>query len=39
MRAIGLATVGLFSALTLVLVYVGLRSIPDIQRYLRINRM
>ncbi|WP_426989606.1 DUF6893 family small protein [Pseudarthrobacter sp. Y6] len=39
MRIIGMATVGLLAALALGAVYVGIRSVPDVQRYLRARRM
>jgi hypothetical protein len=39
MRAIGAVTVSLLAAVALGLVVAGVRSIPDIRRYLRINRM
>jgi hypothetical protein len=34
-----MVTMGLLSAVALGLVYVGLRSLPDIRRYLRVSRM
>jgi hypothetical protein len=39
MRTIGRATVGLLVALALGAVYVGIRSVPDLQRYLNARRM
>lgn len=39
MKAIGMATVWLLAAVGLCVVYVGLRSIPDIQRYMKVRRM
>ncbi|WP_028265800.1 MULTISPECIES: DUF6893 family small protein [Arthrobacter] len=39
MRVIGMATVWLLAAVGLGAVYVGLRSIPDIQRYMKVRRM
>jgi hypothetical protein len=39
MRTIGIATVGVLVALALSAVYVGIRSVPDIQRYLKARRM
>ena len=34
-----MATVGLLVALALGAVYVGIRSVPDIRRYLKVRRM
>jgi uncharacterized protein DUF6893 len=34
-----MATVGVLVALGLGAVYVGIRSVPDIQRYLKVRRM
>jgi hypothetical protein len=34
-----MATVGLLVAVALGAVYVGIRSVPDIQRYMRMRRM
>ncbi|WP_371875982.1 hypothetical protein [Pseudarthrobacter sp. SSS035] len=39
MRIIGMATVALLAALALGAVYVGIRSVPDVQRYLKARRM
>jgi hypothetical protein len=39
MKALGVVTMGLLSAVALGLVYVGLRSIPDLRRYLKLSRM
>ncbi|WP_429593943.1 DUF6893 family small protein [Arthrobacter crystallopoietes] len=39
MRTIGTVTVAVLAAVALALAVAGIRSIPDIQRYLRINRM
>ncbi|MET3174799.1 UNVERIFIED_ORG: hypothetical protein ABIB52_002650 [Arthrobacter sp. UYCu721] len=39
MRIIGMATVGMLAALALGAIYVGIRSVPDVQRYLRARRM
>ncbi|MDR6506230.1 DUF6893 family small protein [Arthrobacter oryzae] len=39
MRTVGMATVGLLVALALGAVYVGIRSVPDIRRYLKARRM
>ncbi|WP_396020570.1 DUF6893 family small protein [Arthrobacter sp. ISL-48] len=39
MRIIGMATVALLAGLALGAVYVGIRSVPDIQRYLNARRM
>ncbi len=39
MKTIGMATVGLLAALALGAIYVGIRSVPDVQRYLRARRM
>ena len=39
MRAVGIATVSTLVALALGAVYVGIRSVPDIQRYLKARRM
>ncbi len=39
MRIIGMATVGLLAALALGAIYAGIRSVPDVQRYLRARRM
>ncbi|WP_370873174.1 DUF6893 family small protein [Arthrobacter bambusae] len=39
MRVIGMATVWLLAGVGLGAVYVGLRSIPDIQRYIKVRQM
>lgn len=39
MKTVGMATVGLLVALTVAAVYAGIRSVPDIQRYLKMRRM
>ncbi|WP_396020364.1 DUF6893 family small protein [Arthrobacter sp. ISL-72] len=39
MRTIGRATVSLLVGLALGAVYVGIRSVPDIKRYLKARRM
>lgn len=39
MRIIGMATVALLAALALGAVYVGIKSVPDVQRYLKARRM
>ena len=39
MKSVGMATVGLLAALALAAAYVGIRSVPDIQRYLKMRRM
>ncbi|MET3720581.1 hypothetical protein ABIB27_002439 [Arthrobacter sp. UYEF21] len=39
MRIIGMATVTLLAGLALGAIYVGIRSVPDIQRYLTARRM
>ncbi|MET3921156.1 hypothetical protein ABIB26_002088 [Arthrobacter sp. UYEF20] len=39
MKTVGIATVGLLVALALGAAYVGIRSVPDIQRYLKVRRM
>ncbi|MET3140830.1 DUF6893 family small protein [Pseudarthrobacter sp. S3] len=39
MRIIGMATVAFLAALALGAVYVGIRSVPDVQRYLKARRM
>ncbi len=39
MRAVGIVATGALSAVALGLVYVGLRSLPDIRRYLKLSRM
>ena len=39
MRTIGRATVAFLAALALGAIYVGIRSVPDIQRYLNARRM
>ncbi|MCU1531968.1 MAG: hypothetical protein JWO49_1539 [Arthrobacter sp.] len=39
MRAVGIATVGVLVAVALGAVVVGIRSVPDIQRYLKARRM
>ena len=39
MKTVGMATVGLLVALVLAAAYVGIRSVPDIQRYLKMRRM
>lgn len=39
MKTVGMATVGLLVALALAATYVGIRSVPDIQRYLKMRRM
>jgi hypothetical protein len=39
MRIIGMATVALLAGLGLGAIYVGIRSVPDIQRYLKARRM
>jgi hypothetical protein len=39
MRAVGIATVGVLVAVALGAVFVGIRSVPDIQRYLKVRRM
>lgn len=39
MKTVGMATVGLLAALALAAVYAGIRSVPDIQRYLKMRRM
>jgi hypothetical protein len=39
MKTLGRATVGVLAALLLGAVIVGIRSIPDVQRYLKVRRM
>jgi hypothetical protein len=39
MRSIGIATVGVLLVLAFGAVYVGIRSVPDIQRYLKVRQM
>ncbi|MFE7110412.1 DUF6893 family small protein [Streptomyces sp. NPDC057575] len=39
MKTLGIITAGAAAAVTLVAVAVGIRSIPDIRRYLRIRSM
>lgn len=39
MRAVGMASTVLFAAIAAVGVWIGVRSIPDMQRYLRMRRM
>jgi riboflavin transporter FmnP len=39
MRAVGIVATGMLSAVALGLVYLGLRSLPDIRRYLKLSRM
>ena len=39
MRAMGMFSTVLFAGLAAVGVWIGLRSIPDMQRYLRMRRM
>ena len=39
MKTVGMATVGLLVALALAAAYAGVRSVPDIQRYLKMRRM
>ena len=39
MRIIGRATVAFLVALALGAIYVGIRSVPDVQRYLKVRRM
>jgi hypothetical protein len=39
MKVIGMATVALLAGLALGAIYVGIRSVPDIQRYLKARRM
>jgi hypothetical protein len=39
MRAVGIATVSVLVAVVLGAVFVGIRSVPDIQRYLKARRM
>ncbi|CAH0215560.1 hypothetical protein SRABI83_02249 [Arthrobacter sp. Bi83] len=39
MRIVGMATVWVLAAVALGAVYVGLRSVPDIQRYMKVRRM
>lgn len=39
MKTVGMATVGVLVALLLGAVIVGIRSIPDIERYLKARRM
>lgn len=39
MKTIGTVTVSLLVALALAAAYVGIRSVPDIQRYLKMRRM
>ena len=39
MRAVGIATVGVLVAVALGAVFVGIRSVPDIQRSLKVRRM
>ncbi len=39
MKTLGMATAGLLVALALAAAYVGIRSVPDIQRYLKVRRM
>ncbi|MFH5879856.1 DUF6893 family small protein [Arthrobacter sp. NA-172] len=39
MRAIGMVAVWMLALVGLGAVYVGLRSIPDIQRYMKVRRM
>jgi hypothetical protein len=39
MRAVGIATVGVLVAVALGAVFVGIRSVPDIRRYLKVRRM
>ena len=39
MKTIGMLTVSLLMALGLAAAYVGIRSVPDIQRYLKMRRM
>jgi hypothetical protein len=39
MRAVGMATVSVLVAVALGAVYIGIRSVPDIRRYLKARRM
>jgi hypothetical protein len=39
MKALGMVTMGTIAAVVLGLVYVGLRSLPDLRRYLKLSRM
>ncbi|MFF3729207.1 DUF6893 family small protein [Streptomyces sp. NPDC002476] len=39
MKSLGLVTTGVVAALAVVAVVVGVRSIPDIRRYLRMRSM
>ena len=39
MKTVGIATVGLLVALALAAAYTGIRSVPDIQRYLKMRQM
>lgn len=39
MRIVGMATVGLLAAVVLGAIYVGIRSVPDVRRYLKVRRM
>lgn len=39
MKTLGMATAGLLVALALAVAYVGIRSVPDVQRYLKVRRM
>ena len=39
MRIVGMVTVWVLAAVALGAVYVGLRSVPDIQRYAKMRRM
>jgi hypothetical protein len=39
MKAIGMATVSVLAAMALWCVYVGIRAVPDIRRYMKVRRM
>jgi hypothetical protein len=39
MKAIGMATVSVLTVMALWGVYVGIRAVPDIRRYMKVRRM
>jgi hypothetical protein len=39
MKAIGMATVSVLAAMVLWGIYIGIRAVPDIRRYMKVRRM
>ena len=39
MKAIGMATVSVLAAMALWGIYLGIRAVPDIRRYMKVRRM